>query len=77
MAKVALVLIINSILHDMTYAIVISVPIENNRYIIYITTYRPIGVCMFNIAQIALHTLQERIHFLWKGVTRHSEFPMS
>jgi hypothetical protein len=33
---------------------------------IYITTYPPSGVHVFNVAWTALHTLQERIHVLGK-----------
>jgi hypothetical protein len=36
-------------------------------YITYITTYPPSGAHAFNVAWIALHTLQERIHILRKS----------
>jgi hypothetical protein len=35
-------------------------------HLIYITTYPPSGVHAFNVVWTALHTLQERIHLLWK-----------
>jgi hypothetical protein len=51
----------------MTYADVVSVPIEkHNRYITHIITYPLSGTHVFNAAWAALHTLQERIHIVRK-----------
>jgi hypothetical protein len=69
--KVTLIPIVSS--NDMTYANVVSVPVEeHNRYVAYITTYPPSGAHVFNAAWTALHTLQERIHVLRKWETKWS-----
>jgi hypothetical protein len=42
----------------MTYANVVSIPVEeHNRYMTYITTYPSSGARAFNVARTALHTL--------------------
>jgi hypothetical protein len=63
--QITLIAVVSS--SGMTYANVISVPTEeHNRYMTYITTYPPNGTHAFNVAWIALHTLQEHIQVLRK-----------
>jgi hypothetical protein len=51
----------------MTYANVVSVPVEkHNIHVTYITTYPPSDTHVFNTAWTALHMLQECIHVLQK-----------
>jgi hypothetical protein len=56
------------VLTRQSYAIVVSVPAEeHNRYIfIYIATYPPSDVHVFNVVWTSLHMLWERIHVLQK-----------
>jgi hypothetical protein len=62
---ITLILIVNS--SGMTYTNMASIPAEeHNRYMTYITTYPPSGVCVFNAARTILHMLWERIHVLRK-----------
>jgi hypothetical protein len=72
--KVALIPIVSC--SGMTYANMVSVPVEkHNRYIFtYITTYPPSGTRAFNVARTALHTLREYIHVLKK---RPQDIPRS
>jgi hypothetical protein len=58
-----------------SYVNVVSVHAEkHNIYMAYITTYPLSSARAFDAAQIALHTLQERIHILRK---RPQDIPMS
>jgi hypothetical protein len=45
------------ILLDTTYVNMISVLVEDDRYITIITTYPPSGACVFNVARTTLHML--------------------
>jgi hypothetical protein len=62
----------NALIHivsssGMTYAIVVSVPVEeHNIHMTYITTYPPNGTHAFNAAWTTQHTLRELIHILRK-----------
>jgi hypothetical protein len=54
--QIVLILIVSS--SGMTYANVVSIPVEkHNRYMTYITTYPPSGARVFNATRTTLHML--------------------